>query len=332
MTRIGRRHVPRSRRPRPHALERLLVAGSILLVSEVSLRLVVNQQAFLDMYFLPVAWAAWRFGRKGGVAAAFTSAAIVFISAFMDPQLFPHATGQSWMRWTDLGLWAGFLFLTAAAVAFLARRDAQHLRQVEAVYTGVLEIMAKFIDSIDRSTDNHSRRVAERTIEVARELGLPESEIETLRVAAYLHDIGKVDVSADVLRKAARLTDAERAEIERHVEYGSQMVARLGELLEDVVPLVLYHHERWDGRGYKGLAGTDIPLGARIIAVCDTYDAIVADRPYHKGASHAQAIAIVREESGSQFDPEVVAVFLALFDVAAPTADVASAEAGRAAA
>lgn len=317
-------------RPRPRPLERLLLAASVLAVSLLTLRVVLNQQAFLNVYFLPVAWATWRLGRRTGVITAIASGAIVFMSAFMDPSLFPHDGAAPWMRWTDLVLWASFLFLTAASVGALQRRDESHLRQVQTIYTGVLEIMAKFIDSIDRSTDNHSRRVAERSIEVARRLGLTEREIETLRVAAYLHDIGKVEVSTNVLRKAAKLTAEERAEMERHVEYGSQMLSRVGDLMRDVVPLVLYHHERWDGMGYKRLPGEQIPLGARIIAVCDTYDAIVADRPYHKGATHEQAIAILRAESGTQFDPVVVDAFMELFDVSALTAPEpeAGAEAG----
>lgn len=148
---------PRRARRRPRALEHLLVAGSIVLVSEVTLRLVVNQQAFLDCYFLPVAWASWRLGRRSGALAAVASAAIVFVSAYMDPSLFAHPAVAPWMRWIDLGLWGGFLFLTAAAVGVLAQRDQRHIEQVRTIYTGVLEIMAKFIDSIDRSTDNHSQ-------------------------------------------------------------------------------------------------------------------------------------------------------------------------------
>ena len=297
------------------ALEILLVALAVSAVSGVVLRLVVNQQAFLDFYFLPVAWASWRLGRKLGVMTALASAAVVFGAAAMNEQLFLHRGADPWMRWTDLGVWAGFLVLSARIISWLAERDHLQTAQVRAVYTGVLEIMAKFIDSIDRSTDNHSRRVAERAIDVARELGVPEPEIETLRVAAYLHDIGKVEVSTSVLRKAASLTDEERLEMERHVDYGTEMLSRLGGLLERVVPLVLYHHERWDGRGYKGLSGEQIPLGARIIAVCDTYDALVADRPYRTGRPHVQAIEVLRAETGTQFDPAVVEAFLRLYDV-----------------
>ena len=295
----------------------LLVGLAITAVSGIVLRVVVNQQAFLDFYFLPIAWASWRLGRNGGLATVTISVAIVMSMALMNPDLFAHPGSGPWMRWTDLGLWAAFLFLTSYAVATLSARDAQHISQTKAIYSGVLEIMAKFIDSIDRSTDNHSRRVAQRAIEVGRELGLPEPEIETLRVAAYLHDIGKVEVSASVLRKAASLTAEERIEMERHVDYGTEMLRKLGGLLEGVVPLVLFHHERWDGKGYKGLLGGQIPIGARIIAVCDTYDAIVADRPYRSGRSHGEAIELLRKESGTQFDPEVVEVFLDLYDVEA---------------
>jgi putative nucleotidyltransferase with HDIG domain len=296
------------------AFETLLVGLVVAIVSAIVLRIVVNQQAFLDLYFLPIAWASWRLGRRRGVATALASAVIVLSAAALNDALFAHPGAESWMRWTDLGLWAGFLFLTAACVAWLADRDRAHIAEVRGVYTGVLEIMAKFIDSIDRSTDNHSRRVAQRAVETARAMGMTENELETLRVAAYLHDIGKVEVSANVLQKAASLTSEERAEMERHVDYGTDLLMRLGGLLESVVPIVMYHHERWDGRGYKGLLGEDIPLGARIVAVCDTYDAIVADRPYREGRSHAEAVDILRDGSGSQFDPEVVDAFLALYD------------------
>ncbi len=309
--------------PSGRLFERLLVALAVVIVSAVVLRIVVNPQAFLDFYFLPIAWASWRLGRRTGVGMALVAAAIVFSAAFMNDLLFPHVGGEPWMRWVDLGVWAGFLVLGAAVVAALSDRDARQIAEVRAAYTGVLEIMAKFIDSIDRSTDDHSRRVAQRAIEVGRQLGLAEGEIETLRTAAYLHDLGKVEVSTDVLRKAAALTPQERVEMERHVDYGTRLLQRIGGLLENVVPLVLYHHERWDGAGYKGKAGEQIPLGARIIAVCDTYDAIVADRPYRNGATHAHAVSVLRAERGTQFDPRVVDAFLALYDIDVPQVDLA---------
>jgi putative nucleotidyltransferase with HDIG domain len=298
-------------------MERLLVVLAITAVSGLVLHVVANPQAFLNFFYLPVAWAAWRLGLRAGGAAALYTAFLMGAAAFLDRRLFAHPGEFEFMRWVDLVVWAGFLYLTAYGVATLAARDRRRLAELDAAYRGVIEIMAKFIDSVDRSTEDHSQRVAERAVEVARALGLPEPDVETVRVAACLHDIGKVEVSAHVLRKAASLTPDEHAEMRRHVDYGTAMLERVGGLLTHVVPIVLYHHDRWDGRGYKGLAGERIPLGARIIAVCDTYDAIVADRPYRDGREHAEAIAILREQSGSQFDPAVVDAFLSLYDAGA---------------
>ena len=294
--------------------DHLLVALGVAAVSGVVLTVVANQQAFLDFYYLPVAFAAWRLGRRSGVLAAIAAAALVFWTAAANEAQFAHLGAEPWMRWIDLIVWAGFLFLTATAVGTLAERDESRIAQLQMAYRGILEIMAKFIDSIDRSTEDHSRRVADRAVELARELGLDEDAIESIRVAAYLHDIGKVEVSAEVLHKAARLSPDEHAEMRRHVEYGTALLERVGGLLEHVVPIVRHHHERWDGKGYHGLAGADIPIGARIIAVADTYDAIIADRPYREGRPHQEAIEILRRESGTQFDPEVVAAFLRLFE------------------
>ena len=295
-------------------MERLLVTLAITSISALVLHVVVNPQAFLNFFYLPVAWAAWRLGLRAGGAAALYTVALIGAAAYLDRRLFAHPGELEFMRWIDLVVWAGFLYLTAYAVASLAERDRRRIDELRTAYRGVIEIMAKFIDSIDRSTEDHSRRVAERAVEVARALGMPPEDVETVRVAACLHDIGKVEVSTNVLRKAAQLTPDEHAEMRRHVDYGTAMLERVGGLLTHVVPVVLDHHERWDGRGYKGLAGERIPLGARVIAVCDTYDAIVADRPYRDGRLHAEAIAIIREQRGSQFDPAVVDAFLALYD------------------
>jgi putative nucleotidyltransferase with HDIG domain len=307
------------------AVEPWLVALSISAISGFVLRVVVNPQAFLNFFYLPVAWAAWRLGLRAGGLAALYTAALMGAAAFVDGRLFAHPGERFFMRWVDLVVWAGFLYLTAYFVATLAARDKRRIEELRTAYRGVLEIMAKFIDSIDRSTEDHSRRVAEHAVELARELGLDEDEVETVRVGAYLHDIGKVEISADVLRKAAQLTPQEHREMQRHVDFGIEMLERVGGLLTHVVPIVLYHHERWDGRGYKGLAGNVIPIGARIIAVCDTYDAIVADRPYREGRPHDEALAILREQRDRQFDPAVVDAFLGLYEAAEAGADACAA-------
>jgi putative nucleotidyltransferase with HDIG domain len=291
----------------------LLVLLGIVVVTGVINFFVINQRAFLNFYYLPVVFGAYTLGLRKGVYSALLACAIVFTIAVGNRHGFDGAVGGAWMRWLDLGTWGGFLILTSYLVGSLCEQKEAQLREIRDAYRGIIQIMSKFIDSVDRYTENHSRRVAEYAVEIARTMGLPETEIEDIRIGSYLHDIGKVDISVEVLRKAAGLTDDEMTEMKRHVEKGETMVRSMGGILKHVIPMVAYHHERWDGTGYKGLKGADIPLGARIIAVADTYDAIVIDRAYRKGRTHTEAVKIIRDESGTQFDPAVVVVFLELY-------------------
>jgi putative nucleotidyltransferase with HDIG domain len=288
----------------------LLVLLSIVLVTGVINFFVVNQRAFLNFYYLPVVLGAYLLGRQKGVYSALLSCGIVYALAWMNERQFSASGGEAWQRWLDLGTWGCFLVLTSYVVGSLYDVKEAQVRELQHAYQGVLEIMSKFIDSVDRYTENHSRRVADYAVRIAQAMRLPESEVEDVRVGAILHDIGKIDVSTEVLRKAAGLSSEEYAEMKSHVDRGEHLVRSVGGILRHVIPMVAYHHERWDGSGYRGLVGENIPIGARIIAVADTYDAIVTDRPYRKGAPHAEALAIIANESGKQFDPRVVKVFL----------------------
>ena len=291
----------------------LLVLLGIVAVTGVINFFVINQRAFLNFYYLPVVFGAYTMGLRKGVYSAALSCAIVVGIALLNDQQFGSNDPESWMRWLDLGTWGCFLILTSYVVGTLYELKESQLREIRDAYQGIIQIMAKFIDSVDRYTENHSRRVSDYSVEIARTLRLPEPEIEDIRIGAFLHDIGKVDISTDVLRKAAGLTDEEMVEMKQHVDRGETMVRSMGGILKHVIPMVAYHHERWDGTGYKGLKGAQIPLGARIIAVADTFDAIVIDRAYRKGRTHEQAIKIIGEESGKQFDPAIVKVFLQLY-------------------
>lgn len=292
----------------------LLVLFGIVLVTGALNLAVVHQRAFLNLYYLPVLLGTYTLGRQRGVQAALLSTAIVFAMALMNDVQFIEPSGQS-DRWLDLGTWACVLVITSYVVGTLYEERASQVRDLEDAYRGILEILPRLIDAVDQQTENHSRRVSDYAVEMARTLGLNETLVEDVRVGALLHDIGKVDVSAEVLRKAAALSPDELSEMQRHVETGEQMVRSMGGILKHVIPMVAFHHERWDGLGYKGLKGEEIPLGARIIAVADTYDAIVCDRPYRKGRTCEEALNILREGSGSQFDPRMVEVF---FDLYAP--------------
>jgi len=293
----------------------LLVLLSIVAVTGVINFFVVNQRAFLNFYYLPVVFGAYTLGLRRGVYSALLSCAIVFGIAAMNEVQFLAQDSESWMRWLDLATWGCFLVLTSYVVGSLYEEKANQLREIQEAYQGILELIAKFIDSIDRYTENHSRRVADYSVEIARAMRLSETEVEDIRVGAFLHDIGKVEISAEVLRKAAGLTPDEMDEMRRHVDTGERLVRSMGGILEHVIPMVVYHHERWDGTGYKGLKGGEIPIGARIIAVADTYDAVVTDRAYRKGRPPQQAMRIIEQASGTQFDPQVVEVFMRLYAV-----------------
>src|SRR5688572_18078434 len=140
-------------------------------------------------------------------------------------------------------------------------------------------------------------------------MGLPLKDVDVLRMAASLHDVGKIRIPNKVLHKPGRLSDDERALIEEHPVLGSQMVAGTGN--EQIVATVRHHHERWDGKGYPdGKAGNEIPLFSRIIAVADSYDAIRSNRSYRAGGTREKAVGILNSEAAYQFDPDVVEAFM----------------------
>ncbi|HET7226764.1 MAG TPA: HD domain-containing phosphohydrolase [Candidatus Eisenbacteria bacterium] len=304
---------------RPPINRVLLVLLGVVAVTGAINVAVVSQRAFLNFYYIPVLLGAWLLGRRGGVSAAALAALIVFALAVMNDRQFSPIESSPWQLWLDLGAWAAMLLVTSVLIGTLHEQRERQVRELEDAYRGILEILPRLIDAVDQQTENHSRRVSGYAVEMARALDLDARTIEDIRVGALLHDIGKVDVSADLLRKAAALTPQEFADMQRHVDSGERMVRSMGGILKHVIPMVAFHHERWDGLGYKGLRGEEIPIGARVIAVADTYDAIVNDRPYRRGRTMDEALQILREGSGRQFDPRVVQVFFDLY--ATPGAD-----------
>ncbi|MDX6452548.1 MAG: hypothetical protein QOH16_2597 [Gaiellaceae bacterium] len=200
----------------------------------------------------------------------------------------------------------------------LARADVAELSEFRRVASGVDRIarfraaasLARAVDSRDAYTGSHSERVANLAAEIAAKLGLPAEEIELTRLAGSLHDLGKLAIPEEILRKPAALSEAERLVLERHPQIGYRMLESLG--VDPIAYWVLHHHERWDGAGYPdGLAEDRIPLGARIIFVSDAFDAMTSDRLYRESLSFEDAVAEVERCAGSQFDPEVVNAFLA---------------------
>ncbi len=170
--------------------------------------------------------------------------------------------------------------------------------------------LAKAVDARDAYTGSHSQRVSELAARIALQLGADAELVELTRLAASLHDLGKLAVPEEILRKPGPLTDPERMVLERHPQIGFRMLESLG--VDPVAEWVLHHHERWDGTGYPdGLHGDSIPLGARIIFVADAYDAMTSERVYQRRLSDEEALAELTRCAGTQFDPEVVAAFAA---------------------
>jgi diguanylate cyclase (GGDEF)-like protein len=180
---------------------------------------------------------------------------------------------------------------------------------LESVYA-----FAKTISAKDSYTGEHAENMVSIVIKIGEKLNLSSAVIEILGQAAILHDLGKVGVPDDILHKKEKLTKEEYEIIKKHPQTGAEIIRPI-HFLDQLVPIILYHHERFDGLGYSaGLRGKEIPLGARIVAVADVYQALVSDRPYRKAYSEKEALDIIREGSGTQFDPEIVDVFMQIKD------------------
>ena len=168
----------------------------------------------------------------------------------------------------------------------------------------------QLLDLRDLNTGIHSTRLAEWAIRVARRLGIPESDLYQIEVAALLHDIGKIGIPDAILKKEGKLTDEERALMNKHPEY-SWSILRMFSGLEKASLYALHHHESYNGAGYPGgLKGEEIPIGSRTVSVIDAYDAMISNRCYRKGLSHEEAVKRLREGGGTQFDPNVVQTFI----------------------
>jgi putative nucleotidyltransferase with HDIG domain len=207
-----------------------------------------------------------------------------------------------------------------------ARRDLADVdRRTGRLEAEFLEVVGRWgasIESKDRYTQGHCERVADMACQLAQRVGLDARSLFWFRVGALLHDVGKLDIPAEILNKPGRLTPHEWALMRAHPEAGIALLSDI-EFPWDIRPLVLSHHERWDGNGYPhGLAGEAIPFTARILTIADVYDALTSERSYKPAVTHAEAMRIMRDDAGAQFDPVLFAAFEALFpaDMTAPPA------------
>jgi putative nucleotidyltransferase with HDIG domain len=192
----------------------------------------------------------------------------------------------------------------------VALSNTRLVEDLEQLHWGSLTALARAIDAKSPWQTGHSERVAKLVVKIGAALGLPPEELDVLHRGGLLHDIGKIGVPADILDKTGKLSAREKDLIREHVKWGARILEPIAAFAE-ILPIVLQHHESFDGSGYpEGLAGKAINLGARIFAVADTFDALTSHRPYREAIGKEQAIEIIKNGAGSQFDPKVVRAFL----------------------
>ena len=238
----------------------------------------------------------WKKRIKGTIATYITLAPIGFIMAIV---------------YLGIGFWGIILFFFPL---ILARRSFELYTKMRKVYLDTIRALAAAIDAKDPYTKGHSERVAETSVALAQELNLSDRDIENIEYTALLHDIGKIGIADNILGKDSSLTDEEFDKIKEHTIMGAKIIEPV-DFLKNSYKTIYHHHEKYNGDGYPdGLKEKEIPLSARIIAVADAYDAMGSDRPYRKKLNKDKILKELKDQSGKQFDPEVVKVLISVLD------------------
>jgi diguanylate cyclase (GGDEF)-like protein/putative nucleotidyltransferase with HDIG domain len=265
----------------------LLVATAIALSTEAAIVKVWNQN------FL------W--GAPGYFVGAAVSAAFVLLQQFSSQALMPLALVPLYLTYRSYKIYLGRI-----------EEEQLHVKRIADLNFATIEALALAIDAKDQTSQSHIRRVQLYATALARELGMSETHIQGVKTAALLHDIGKLAVPEHILSKPGPLTTEEFQKIRAHPKIGADIIGSVP-FPYPVAPLILSHHERWDGKGYPtGLKGEEIPLGARILTAVDYFDAVMAERPYHKALPFDAAVALLQQESGKALDPRIVETFVRL--------------------
>lgn len=249
---------------------------------------------------------------------AFAALWILFSDSLL--ALFIHDTVS--IAWVSVTKGLVFVTVTSIVLYILIRRQLSHLararqetmdanRALREAYDATIEALTYAIDLKDEGTEGHSRRAAGLALDFARWLHIPEDQLEHIYRGALLHDIGKIGVSDAILLKRENLTEKEWNIMRQHADYAYHLLSRI-EYLKPALDIPWCHHERWDGSGYpRGIAGESIPLSARLFAIVDAFDALIYDRPYHKGIPVEDALQEIERSAGTHFDPLLVSQFVA---------------------
>jgi len=269
-------------------------------------------------FYFPVLLAAHWFyapgGLLAGIIAGFLASPFVIASSIPADQ-----SAFAWMYrsvfYIGIGVSAGCLRGVFVQRSNRLEATVKHLTRT---YARTLRALMRLLENHDEETGSHCERVARNARAVGRAMGFTELQLETLYWAGYMHDLGKLASPAKMLLKEGPLTPEEYEIMKQHAAIGADTIMTITPAFNDIAAAVRSHHERWDGRGYpSGLAGEEIPIFGRILAVVDAFEAMTSDRPYRKAMDPKQATAILVKEAGLQFDAEVVATFFELLDAGA---------------
>ena len=291
----------------------LWVVFSLFIIAAVMNFLVSGGRMVLAFYTLPTIFSAYHYGRRHATLTALASVLLVIILVWYNPAILqaPQVRFRG-DEWLDITVWGGILLVTGYTMGSLYEHKDKQLQELRETYLGILMILRHFISN-DKYTENHSYRVSVYAMKIAAQMDMNPERIEDIRAAALLHDIGKLDVSRQILYKAARLNEREVAEMQEHVTKGAALLEPVGGPLRRVLPIILSHHDKFDGSGYTPSQGENIPIEARVIAVADVYDSLTSDRPYRKAMPPYEAREMILKGAGTEFDPKVVEAFVAAF-------------------
>jgi putative nucleotidyltransferase with HDIG domain len=245
---------------------------------------------------------------------ALASVIVIGLLTHFKPDLFSGTISTPLIKsyWYDLVSWGSILIITGYTMGTLYERNEKRVKELRQTYYGILQILRLTI-SKDKYTENHCYRVSVYASKLAAQLGFNPEKTEDIRAASLLHDIGKLDISRELLYKAARLTKDEYGEMQKHVDKSVNVLEPVGGPLTRIIPIILAHHDKYNGSGQRPNHADEIPMEARIISVADVYDALTSDRPYRKAMSPFDAKEIITKGAGTEFDPSVVDAFLKVF-------------------
>lgn len=291
----------------------LIIIFSLVAITGIIFFFVPGQETFLSFFYLPVLIAAYFFGKRYATQSAVLSIILVSLIAYLSPSIFSINFRDELHRWLDIVIWGGFLIITAYLMGHLYEKKESANTEIKKTYQGIIEMLSLIIDSADKASQSHSYRVSVIAGMIAREMGLPEVWVENVRIAAMLHDLGKLGVSGEVLKKIDKMTcmEADRIGIRKH--YGTDTLEPVCGKILDILPSIIYYGEKFDGGGEFRMAGDDIPIGARIIAVADSYDSLTCEPLGRKGLSSLAAKEHIVERARTHFDPAVVKAFSSVF-------------------